>query len=202
MRCLFPRSDTSYINRAPHLQVSHFIWNSEITKKMTNFWYPFHIGFNIKLPCEDSNGIWSLILFLFFLGCWMLVDVWQCGSSVCLLISRLNLRPKSRGRQKFWTKVVQVTTIKTATSPSSLLCKRCFNQKGEIKLWEFWVRLVNETYRPAPGVICSLNAMIGWRRIEKRGGKPSRERIWSEKEEKFLEKVNTWPRECQSKSLL
>ena len=67
MRCLFPRSDTSYINRAPHLQVSHFIWNSEITKKMTNFWYPFHIGFNIKLPCDDFNGIWNLILFLFFL---------------------------------------------------------------------------------------------------------------------------------------
>ena len=150
MRCLFPRSDTSYINRAPHLQVSHFIWNSEITKKMTNFWYLIHIGFNLKLPCEDSNGIWSLILFLFFWSCWMLVDVWQRGSSVCLLISRLNLRPKSMGAAKVLDEsCTKVTTIKTATSPSSLLCKRCFNQKGEIKLWEYWVRLENETYWPA-----------------------------------------------------
>ena len=139
MRCLFPRSDTSYINRAPHLQVSHFIWNSEITKKMTNFWYLIHIGFNLKLPCEDSNGIWSLILFLFFWSCWMLVDVWQRGSSVCLLISRLNLRPKSMGAAKVLDEsCTKVTTIKTATSPSSLLSKRCFNQKGEIKLWEYW----------------------------------------------------------------
>ena len=142
--------DKTSADRAPHLQVSHFIWNSEITKKMTNFPYPFHIGFNIKLPCEDSDGIRSLILFLFFWSCWMLVDVWQCGSSVCLLISRLNLRPKSMGAAKVLDEsCTKVTTIKTATSPSSLLCKRCFNQKGEIKLWEYWVRLENETYWPA-----------------------------------------------------
>ena len=109
-----------------------------------------HFGFNIKLPCEDSDGIRSLILFLFFWSCWMLVDVWQRGSSVCLLISRLNLRPKSMGAAKVLDEsCTKVTTIKTATSPSSLLCKRCFNQKGEIKLWEYWFRLLNETYWPA-----------------------------------------------------
>ena len=44
--------------------------------------------------------------------------------------------------------------------------------------------------------------MIGWRRTEKKDEENLPEKGYGEKEKKFLEKVNTWPRECQSKSLL